>query len=98
MEGVFIGGLQHFSIEPVGGEFSVSNYSPVEDSDLYMNTLLDLFERKGWSWFYHSYEEADIWNPQMSLTKKVWLRTPHPKKYLLLKAHFKLNDRFQAAD
>lgn len=80
------------------GEFSVSNYSPADDSDLYMNTLLDLFERKGWSWFYHSYKEADIWNPELSLTKSGLAPDAASKKYLLLKAHFKLNDRFQAAD
>lgn len=80
------------------GEFSVSNYSPVDDSDLYMNTLLELFERKGWSWFYHSYKEADIWNPQMSLTNRGLAPDIASKKYLLLKRHFKLNDRFQASD
>ncbi|WPN56133.1 glycoside hydrolase family 5 protein [Pseudomonas sp. P9_31] len=80
------------------GEFSVSNYSPVDDSELYMNTLLDLFERNGWSWFYHSYKEADIWNPELSLTKRGLAPDGASKKYLLLKAHFRLNDRFQAAD
>ncbi|SDR14383.1 Aryl-phospho-beta-D-glucosidase BglC, GH1 family [Pseudomonas grimontii] len=80
------------------GEFSVSNYSPVDDAQLYMQTLIDLFEKNRWSWFYQSYKEADIWNPQMTLSKKGLAPDPASRKYLLLKEYFKLNERFQTSD
>lgn len=77
------------------GEFSVSNYGPAEDSALYIKTLLSLFESNNWSWFYHSYREADIWNPEVMLTKNGFVPDKESKKYLLLKEHFKLNERFK---
>lgn len=77
------------------GEFSVSNYSPVDDAELYIQTLIDLFEKNHWSWFYHSYKEADIWNPQLTLRNNVLAPDSASKKYLILKEYFKLNDRFQ---
>lgn len=80
------------------GEFSVSNYSPVDDAGLYMQTLIDLFEQKRWSWFYHAYKEADIWNPQVTLTNTGLAPDSASKKYVLLTRYFKLNDRFQSSD
>lgn len=80
------------------GEFSVSNYSPVDDAGLYMKSLIDLFEQRRWSWFYHAYKEADIWNPQLKLAGTQLVADGASKKYKLLKEYFKLNDRFQSAD
>ena len=46
------------------GEFGASIYSGAE-GDQYIRDLLMLFDEYGWGWFFHSFREADVWNPEM---------------------------------
>lgn len=47
----------------VVGEFGASIYSGRE-GDQYIRDLLDLFDEYGWGWFFHSFREADVWDPE----------------------------------
>lgn len=45
------------------GEFGVSNYSG-DDSIVYIESLIDFFEKNDWSWVFHSFRESIIWDPE----------------------------------
>lgn len=55
------------------GEFSASAYSG-EDGNRYVQDLIDIFEEYGWSWTYHSWRSAPVWDPE-----KIAAQTQPPK-------------------
>ncbi|MCP5197114.1 MAG: cellulase family glycosylhydrolase [Gammaproteobacteria bacterium] len=51
------------------GEFSASRYSG-ESGAQYLIDLIDLFEEYGWSWTYHAWREAPVWDAEIAGTGK----------------------------
>ena len=51
------------------GEFSASRYSG-ESGEHYLRDLIDLFEEYGWSWTYHAWREAPVWDTEIAGTEK----------------------------
>lgn len=45
------------------GEFSASNYSG-DSGNRYLQDLIELFEEYGWSWTYHAWRQAPIWDAE----------------------------------
>lgn len=55
---------QKINGEPIiVGEFGASIYAGEEGSK-YIADLLSLFDEFGWGWFYHSFRESRVWNPE----------------------------------
>lgn len=50
------------------GEFSASNYSG-DSGNRYLRDLIELFEEYGWSWTYHAWRQAPIWDAESSGTR-----------------------------
>ena len=50
------------------GEFSAARYAPGAAS--YLQDCIGIFEGYGWSWCYHAYREAKIWNLEYADTPK----------------------------
>lgn len=48
------------------GEFSASRVAGGE-GDLYVEDLIALFNEYRWGWAYHSFREADLWDPEKSV-------------------------------
>lgn len=46
------------------GEFSAARYAG--GAAQYLRDCIDIFEGYGWSWTYHAYREAKVWNLQLS--------------------------------
>lgn len=47
------------------GEFSASRWTG-DSGNRYLKDLIDIFEENGWSWTYHAYRSAEVWDPEMS--------------------------------
>jgi endoglucanase len=50
------------------GEFSAARYAP--GAATYLQDCIGIFEGYGWSWCYHAYREAKIWNLEYADTPK----------------------------
>lgn len=48
------------------GEFSASRFAG-PDGDQYIKDLIEVMESYGWSWTYHDFRGADVWNPELSV-------------------------------
>lgn len=46
------------------GEFSASRFAGA-DGDRYIADLIEVMESYGWSWTYHDFRGADVWNPEL---------------------------------
>ncbi|WP_430908187.1 glycoside hydrolase family 5 protein [Maribacter sp. 2-571] len=74
------------------GEFSCPRWTG-EDGLEYLKDVIDIAEKYGWSWAYHSYREASVWDAEMSITdRNDSLRTTNAPRWKLLKDYFKKND------
>lgn len=49
------------------GEIGVSRYAG-EEGNLYVQQLLEIFSQYDWSWSYHSFREARVWDPELAPT------------------------------
>lgn len=49
------------------GEFGVSNHADPTAALSYLKGVVGEFESRGWSWFYHSFREADVWSPEVEI-------------------------------
>lgn len=45
------------------GEFSAPRYLG-EDANRYLRDVIEICEQHGWSWAYHAYREADVWDAE----------------------------------
>jgi endoglucanase len=73
------------------GEFGASNYSGVQ-GDWYIEKLIDVFEVNGWSWFFHSFREADVWSPEFVLgSSGELIRSQDSPRISVLKKYFSRN-------
>lgn len=76
----------------VVGEFGVSNYANADDAEHYLERSIGYFERRGWSWFYHSYREAAVWSPEVVKDNDGRLVfSSDSQRMKLLKAYFRRN-------
>jgi hypothetical protein len=57
--------IEH-NVKILVGEFSVSRYAG-QEGDLYIQQLLEIFDEYGWGWLYHSFREASVWDPELSV-------------------------------
>lgn len=48
------------------GEFSCTNKAPGLSAGYYIRDCIQVFEEQGFSWTYHAYAEADVWNVEKS--------------------------------
>lgn len=55
------------NVRIVVGEFGVSRYAGKE-GEYYIRDLINIFDEYSWGWFYHSFREAHVWDPEMSVT------------------------------
>jgi len=46
------------------GEFSAPRWTGA-DGNRYVRDVIEICEQHGWSWAYHSYREADVWDAEM---------------------------------
>jgi endoglucanase len=75
------------------GEFSAPRWVG-EDGNRYVRDIIESCEKNGWSWAYHSYREADVWNAEMSNSdKQDRNRRASTPRLDLLKSFFKLNGK-----
>lgn len=73
------------------GEFSASRYSG-ESGERYLRDLIDLFEEYSWSWTYHAWREASIWDAEInSADPSNHTQTDKTPRLELLKAAFSRN-------
>ena len=74
------------------GEFSATRWLG-SNGNQYIRSVIEICEEYGWSWSYHSFREADVWDPEKSNTdrndKKRYDSTPRLE---ILKSFFERND------
>lgn len=76
----------------VVGEFGVSNYAITNDAMHYLERSIGYFEKRGWSWFYHSFREAAVWSPEVVKDSDGTLVfSADSQRMRLLKAYFRRN-------
>lgn len=70
------------------GEFSASRTAGI-DGNLYLKDLLELFSEYNWSWAYHDFRGAPMWDPELPLgTIKKGQRSPNSPRMQLLRNAF----------
>ncbi|WP_179061021.1 glycoside hydrolase family 5 protein [Pseudomonas taiwanensis] len=74
------------------GEFSTSNYAP-NDSLLYTERLIEYFEKNNWSWFYHAFREASIWDPEKELKDGGFVYNDDAKKMSVIRRYLTKNKK-----
>jgi hypothetical protein len=47
------------------GEFSIVRWAPGNSVHDYLHDAIDLFEKEGWPWIYHSFRESPAWDAEM---------------------------------
>lgn len=75
------------------GEFSATRWLG-DNGNKYIRSVIEICEGYGWSWTYHSFREADVWDPEKSNTdrddKKRYASTPRLE---ILKSFFERNSK-----
>ncbi|MEX0928980.1 MAG: cellulase family glycosylhydrolase [Balneolales bacterium] len=70
------------------GEFSASRAGG-EDSNAYLEDLIDLFEAEGWSWAYHDLRGGRMWDPERPVgTNAAEPRNPDTPRMKLLRNYY----------
>lgn len=60
------------------GEFSVIRWAPKESATRWLQDVIDMFEKRGWSWSYHAFREWQGWS--LEHNEKFWKEgQPEPK-------------------
>lgn len=71
------------------GEFSASRIAG-EEGDLYVEDLIALFSEYRWGWAYHSFREAELWDPEKSvLNPESASRSSSTRRMRLLSSAFR---------
>jgi hypothetical protein len=73
------------------GEFSAPRWKGAE-ANHYLRDVIEICEQHNWSWAYHSYREADVWDAEMDnddRTKRE--RLPSTPRLELLKTYWTKN-------
>lgn len=75
------------------GEFSATRWLG-DSGNQYVQSVIEICEKYGWSWTYHSFREADVWDPEKSNTDrndtKRYASTPRLE---ILKSSFERNTK-----
>ena len=75
------------------GEFSAPRWRGA-DANRYIRDVIEICEEHGWSWAYHSFREADVWDAEMSNEDKTdRQRRPTTPRLELLKSFFQRNGK-----
>jgi aryl-phospho-beta-D-glucosidase BglC (GH1 family) len=64
------------------GEFSVTRWTNERAATRYLKDVISIFEKNRWSWTYHTYREADVWDLELGSDKEDLSRTMRPSKRL----------------
>lgn len=80
-----------FNVPIYIGEFSAARWTG--DSGIrYLHDLIDLFEEYGWSWTYHAWREAPVWDAEIAgPDENDRLRTSDAPRLQLLREAFRRN-------
>lgn len=80
-----------FNVPIYIGEFSAARWTG--DSGIrYLHDLIDLFEEFGWSWTYHAWREAPVWDAEIAgFGENDRLRTNDAPRLRLLREAFRRN-------
>lgn len=83
---------KHSQIPILVGEFSCPRWTGTNGND-YVRDVIEIAEKHHWSWAYHSYREATVWDAEMSITQRSdsTMITNAPR-WQLLKKYFRKND------
>lgn len=74
------------------GEFSAANFTG-DSGNRYLRDLIDLFEEYGWSWTYHAWRSAPVWDAEMdSQQAGITRRSSDTPRLQLLREAFRLNN------
>ena len=68
------------------GEFSAPRWAP--GADQWVADVISVFEEYGWSWAYHSFREAGVWNPEFGPHRDNTELLPDTPRLRTLKAAF----------
>lgn len=75
------------------GEFSAVRWKGAE-ANQYLRDVIEICEEHGWSWAYHSFREADVWNAEMNNeNKNDKQRYPSTPRLELLKSFYQRNGK-----
>lgn len=73
------------------GEFSVARVSGA-NGDQYLNDVIEIFEEYGWSWSYHAWREAAIWDSEIAdADTKSRVRSTDSPRLRIFREAFKRN-------
>jgi len=82
---------QKYGIPIFIGEFSAPRWTG-NAGNQYLQDLIELFEEYNWSWAYHIFRGADVWDPEKSNTdKEDKKRYPSTPRMELLRQYFSRN-------
>lgn len=72
------------------GEFSFIRWAPGDSRYQYLKDAVDLFEKEGWAWLYHSFREWDGWDLELpSGNKNARSRIETTPELSLIQKHLK---------
>ena len=54
-----------YKVPVLVGEFSIVRWAPGNSVQNYLHDAIDLFEKEGWPWIYHSFRESPAWDAEM---------------------------------
>ncbi len=75
------------------GEFSCPRWTG-DDGIEYIQDVIDIAEKYNWSWAYHAYREASVWDAEMSITdRNDTTRTATAPRWELLRSYFERNNK-----
>ncbi len=77
------------------GEFSANRQAA--GGDRYVQDLVSLFEQAGFSWAYHSFREAAVWDSELGSDPKNRTPLPHAPRAEILRAAMTRNQAFLPA-
>lgn len=72
------------------GEFSATNKAG-ESGNRYINDLIEIYEKYNWSWAYHSFRSATVWDPEINGPDLKSPRTKDATRINILRKFFEKN-------
>ncbi|PIP03786.1 MAG: hypothetical protein COZ23_10660 [Hydrogenophilales bacterium CG_4_10_14_3_um_filter_58_23] len=82
---------KRYDVPILVGEFSAARW--IGDSgNQYLRDLIDIFEENGWSWTYHAFRAAGVWDAEMSnVNEKDQVRYKDTPRMKMLKGYLSRN-------
>ena len=83
--------IKNPSVPILVGEFSCPRWTG-QNGLQYVKDVIEIAEKYNWSWAYHAYREASVWDPEMSISdRNDSVRSVNAPRWKLLKAYFQRN-------